>query len=116
MAADGEPGIGAAHEIEELRKRLETLDRRFRDVDSVVSALTERLTRGGAEGDGDAAPDFKQIKKRLDMLDKRFDNVDSVVSALAERIMKQPITFNTTCSKCGHKIEIAVIGSQKPSR
>jgi transcription elongation factor Elf1 len=61
------------------------------------------------------APDIEQIKKRLDMLDRRFDNVDSIVSVVAERVMKQPITFNITCSKCGHKIEIAIMGTQKPS-
>ena len=62
------------------------------------------------------APDIEQIKKRLDMLDHRLDNVDSIVTAVAERVMKQPITFNVTCSKCGQKIEIAIIGTEKPSR
>ena len=62
------------------------------------------------------APDIEQIIKRLDMLDRRLDNVDSIVSAVAERVMKQPITFNVTCSKCGQKIEIAIIGNEKPSR
>ena len=65
---------------------------------------------------GDSAIDIEQIKKRLDMLDRRFDNVDSIVSAVAERVMKQPITFNVTCSKCGHRMEIAIIGTEKPSR
>lgn len=60
--------------------------------------------------------DLKRIEKRLDMLDNRLDNVDSVVSAVAERVMKQPITFNVTCSKCGQKIEIAIIGIEKPTR
>jgi hypothetical protein len=60
--------------------------------------------------------DIEQIKNRLDMLDRRFDNVDSIVSAVAERVMKQPITLNITCSRCGHKIEIAIIGTEKPSR
>jgi tRNA(Ser,Leu) C12 N-acetylase TAN1 len=62
------------------------------------------------------ALEVDQIKKRLDMLDRRLDNIDSVVSAVAERVMKQPITFNVTCSKCGQKIEIAIIGTEKPSR
>ena len=57
-----------------------------------------------------------QIKARLDMLDRRLDNIDSVVSAVAERVMKQPITFNVTCPKCGQNIEIAIIGNEKPSR
>ena len=64
----------------------------------------------------EVAPDIEQIIKRLDMLDRRLDNVDSIVSAVAERVMKQPITFNVTCSKCGQKIEIAIIGNEKPSR
>jgi hypothetical protein len=64
----------------------------------------------------EAPPDIEQIKKRLDMLDRRFDNVDSIVSAVAERVMKQPITLTITCSKCGQKIEIALIGTEKPNR
>jgi len=61
-------------------------------------------------------PDIEQIVKRLDMLDHRLDTVDSIVSAVAERVMKQPITFSITCSKCGQKIEISLIGTEKPSR
>lgn len=64
----------------------------------------------------ESAPDIEQIQQRLDALDRRLDNVDSVVSAVAERIMKQPITFNVTCPKCGQKIEIAIIGTEKPNR
>lgn len=64
----------------------------------------------------DSAPDIERIIERLDMLDRRLDNVDSIVTVVAERVMKQPITFNVTCSKCGQKIEIAIIGSEKPSR
>jgi hypothetical protein len=61
-------------------------------------------------------PDIERIAKQLDALDKRLDNVDSIVSAVAERVMKQPITMNVTCPRCGHKIEIAIIGSEKPTR
>ena len=64
----------------------------------------------------DSAPDIDRIVNRLDMLDRRLDNVDSIVSAVAERVMSQPITLNITCSKCGQKIEIALIGTEKPSR
>jgi hypothetical protein len=63
-----------------------------------------------------AAPDIERIVQRLDMLDRRLDNVDSVVSAVAERVMRQPITLNVTCSKCGQRIEIAILGTEKPSR
>jgi hypothetical protein len=65
---------------------------------------------------GSAAQNIERIARRLDMLDKRLDNIDSVVSAVAERVMKQPITLNVTCSRCGQKIEIALIGTEKPGR
>ncbi len=60
--------------------------------------------------------DIGRLKQRLDMLDQRLDNIDSVVTAVVERVMKQPITFNVTCSKCGQNIEIALIGIEKPSK
>jgi len=60
--------------------------------------------------------DTEQIKRRLDMLDQRLDNIDSVVTAVVERVMKQPITFNITCSNCGRNIEIAIIGTEKPNK
>jgi len=59
---------------------------------------------------------IERIKKRLDMLDQRLDNIDSVVTAVVERVMKQLITFNVTCSKCGQNIEIALIGTEKPGK
>jgi hypothetical protein len=65
---------------------------------------------------GTDAPAIERLIERLDMLDKRLDNVDSIVSAVAERVMRQPVTLNITCSKCGNKIEIALIGTEKPSR
>jgi len=64
----------------------------------------------------DSESDIERIVQRIDMLDQRLDNVDSIVSAVAERVMSQPITLNVTCSKCGQKIEIAIIGTEKPSR
>jgi hypothetical protein len=69
-----------------------------------------------ANADEKALLDIERISKQLDALDKRLDNVDSIVTAVAERVMKQPITLNITCSRCGHKIEIALIGAEKPSR
>ncbi|MCK4863514.1 MAG: hypothetical protein KAS25_04410 [Dehalococcoidales bacterium] len=62
----------------------------------------------------DSAPEIERIVRRLDTLDRRLDNVDSIVSVVAERVMQQPITLNITCSKCGQKIEIAIIGTEKP--
>jgi tRNA(Ser,Leu) C12 N-acetylase TAN1 len=60
--------------------------------------------------------DVERIKKRLDMLDQRLDNIDSIITAVAERVMSQPITFYIACSKCGHNIEIALIGMEKPNK
>ena len=60
--------------------------------------------------------DIERLSERLDMLDRRLDNVDSIVTVVAERVMKQPITMNITCSNCGQKIEIAIIGSEKPTK
>ncbi len=62
------------------------------------------------------ALELNKLKKSLDMLDQRLDNIDSVVTAVVERVMKQPVTLNITCSKCGQNIEIAIIGTEKPSR
>ena len=66
--------------------------------------------------DQETALDIEHIKKRLEMLDQRLDNIDSIVTAVAERVMKQPITFSITCSKCGNDIEISLIAIQKPKR
>ena len=62
------------------------------------------------------ALDIKKLKRRLDMLDLRLDNIDSMVTAVAERVMKQPITFNMTCPRCGKEIEIAILGNEKPTK
>ncbi|OGO29871.1 MAG: hypothetical protein A2Z29_05570 [Chloroflexi bacterium RBG_16_56_11] len=58
-------------------------------------------------------PDIERLAQRLDMLDRRLDNVDSIVSAVAERVMRQPLTINLTCPKCGQKIEVSLIGMEK---
>jgi len=60
--------------------------------------------------------DIENIKRRLDMLDQRLDNIDSMVTAVAERVMSQPITINITCPHCGRNLEIAIIGSRKPTK
>lgn len=63
-----------------------------------------------------SAPDLERLIKRIDALDKRLDSVDSIVSAVAERVMRQPITLNLTCPRCGQRLEIAILGSEKPGR
>ncbi len=69
-----------------------------------------------AKADEAQANDLEKIEKRLEMLDERIDNIDSIVTAVAERVMKQPITFYVTCNRCGHKIEVALIGVEKPTK
>ena len=59
--------------------------------------------------------DIEHLKQRLDMFDQRLDNIDSVVSAVVERVMKQSVVFNIACPRCGKKIEIALIGTEKPT-
>jgi len=58
---------------------------------------------------------MERLKRRLDMLDQRLDNIDSMVTAVAERVMNQPITLNITCPNCGKNIEVALLGSEKPT-
>ncbi len=65
---------------------------------------------------GEPAQEIQHIKQRLDMFDQRLDNIDSMVTAVAERVMSQLVTLNITCPNCGKDIEIAIIGSQKPTR
>ena len=62
------------------------------------------------------AQTIAKLVSQLDLLDQRLDNIDSIVSAVVERVMKQPITLNLTCSKCGHQMEIAIIGANKPTK
>ena len=59
---------------------------------------------------------LERLFKRVDLFDQRLDNIDSVVSAVVERVMKQSITLNLTCSNCGQRIEIALMGTEKPKR
>jgi hypothetical protein len=55
----------------------------------------------------------EQIEKRLEMLDQRLDNIDSMVTALVERVMRQPVTVEVTCPKCGSVVQIMLTSSTK---
>lgn len=57
--------------------------------------------------------DIQLIKDRLDMLDERLDNIDTVISAAVERVMKQPVTMVVICPRCGEKVEVSLVGSQR---
>ena len=54
-----------------------------------------------------------QLEKRLEMLDQRLDNIDSVVTALVERVMKQPVSIDVACPKCGSVVQIMLTSSTK---
>ncbi len=57
--------------------------------------------------------DLEHTKKRLEMLDKRLDNIDSVVTALVERVMRQPVTIEVTCPKCGSVVQMLLTSNTK---
>jgi hypothetical protein len=57
-----------------------------------------------------------KLEDRLDAFDRRLDNIDSMVTAVAERVMSRPMVITATCPHCGKNMEIALIGTQKPSR
>jgi hypothetical protein len=57
-----------------------------------------------------------KLEKRFEMMNERLDNIDSIVTTVAERVMKQPVTMIVTCSHCGHKVEVALLGVEKPTR
>jgi hypothetical protein len=57
-----------------------------------------------------------KLEKRFEMMNERLDNVDSIVTAVTERVMKQPVTMIVTCTHCGHKVEIALLGVEKPTK
>lgn len=65
---------------------------------------------------GNNEPNVLQLEARLDALDQRLDNIDSMVTAVAERVMSRPMVITATCPHCGKNMEIALIGTQKPSR
>jgi transposase-like protein len=62
----------------------------------------------------ETAQEIERLKRQLEVLDQRLDNIDSMVTAIAERVMKQPVTFNASCPRCGREIEIALVGVEKP--
>ena len=60
--------------------------------------------------------DIKKLEEQVEALDKRLDNIDSMVTAVAERVMNRPLVLNVTCPHCGKGIEIALMGTEKPTR
>ena len=62
------------------------------------------------------ADNLDKLEKRFEMMNDRLDNIDSIVTAVTERVMKQPATLIVTCTHCGHKVEIALLGVEKPTK
>ncbi len=56
---------------------------------------------------------MEQIEKQVEMLNHRLDDMDSVVTNLVERVMKQPVTIELNCPKCGTTIQILLTSSVK---
>jgi hypothetical protein len=71
--------------------------------------------RGGDKPQNTEAA-IQKLEDRIDALDRRLDNIDSMVTAVAERVMSRPLTLNVTCPHCGKGMEIALIGTEKPTR
>ncbi len=56
---------------------------------------------------------MEQLQKQLELIDQRLDNMDSVVTALVERVMRQPVTMEVVCPKCGETVQITLTGNTR---
>jgi hypothetical protein len=79
-------------------------------VEDKMPEKTERVEKTDKKN---IAMDQEQFKKRLEMLDKRLDSIDSQVTALVERVMRQPVTIEVTCPKCGTVVQIMLTSSTR---
>jgi hypothetical protein len=86
--------------------------------EGVLILVLRRRPEKPAENEKGTSSDanIQQIEARLDAFDRRLDNIDSMVTAVAERVMSRPMVINVTCPHCGKNMEIALIGTQTPSR
>jgi rubrerythrin len=84
-------------------------------VEDKMPEKTEKIDKAEKTDKKSAAMDQERVKKRLEMLDKRLDNIDSQVTALVERIMRQPVTIEVTCPKCGNVIQIMLTSNTRSS-
>jgi hypothetical protein len=82
----------------------------------VVLRRKQEKPEGDDKDTGSTDKNVLQLEARLDALDQRLDNIDSMVTAVAERVMSRPMVITATCPHCGKNMEIALIGTQKPSR
>jgi len=78
--------------------------------------MGERYFEGSNSVADDPKKDIDRLIKRVDLMDQRLDNIDTMVTAVAERVMSQPITLIVTCPHCKKNIEVAMIGTGKPTK
>ncbi len=79
--------------------------------------LRRRPEKGSDDEKGqDSDIIIQKLEDRIDALDRRLDNIDSMVTAVAERVMSRPLVITYTCPHCGKNVEIAIIGTEKPTR
>ncbi|OGN89160.1 MAG: hypothetical protein A2Z74_03130 [Chloroflexi bacterium RBG_13_46_9] len=86
-----------------------------REVPLVLRRRPERSSDDDSKGQSNDIA-VQKLEDRLDALDRRLDNIDSMVTAVAERVMNRPLVVNVTCPHCGKNMEIALIGTEKPTR
>jgi hypothetical protein len=81
-------------------------------VEDKMPEKTEKIEKTDKKS---TAGDQERLKKRLEILDKRLDNIDSQVTALVERVMRQPVTIEVTCPKCGNVVQIMLTSNIRSS-
>ena len=54
-----------------------------------------------------------KLEMQLKSLDERLDNLDSIVTTLVERVMKQPVSMEVPCPKCGGIVQITFTSNVK---
>ncbi len=82
----------------------------------VLRRRPEKPSEEQADNKEPDSPSVRKLESRLDALDRRLDNIDSMVTAVAERVMSRPLVVNVVCPHCGKGMEIALIGTEKPTR
>lgn len=82
----------------------------------VLRRRPERDSQDHDNLEEDNSSEVRKLEQQIEALDRRLDNIDSMVSAVAERVMSRPLVINVTCPHCGKGIEIALIGTEKPTK
>jgi len=54
-------------------------------------------------------------REKINNPKERLDNIDSQVTALVERVMRQPVTIEVACPKCGNVVQIMLTSNIRSS-